>query len=71
VSGRIGCRFWTDVHFADVHSGWHEEIAGIDPVQSNKDPPQDYVSVVNKLSERLFSLQKLWIRLSQRLLAPV
>jgi hypothetical protein len=54
-----------------IDSWWYEEIAMIDPAQRNSDPPRGYISVVNELSQRLFSSLTLCIRLSQRLLAPV
>jgi hypothetical protein len=59
------------VKTAQIDSWWYEEIARIDPAQSNSDPPRAYISVVNELSQRLFSSLTLCIRLSQRLLAPV
>jgi len=59
------------VKTAQIHSWWYEEIARIDPAQRNSDPPRAYISVVNELSQRLFSSLTLCIRLSQRLLAPV
>ena len=52
-----------------IHSWWYEEIARIDPAQRNSDPPCAYISVVNELSQQLFSLLTVCIRLSQRLLA--
>jgi len=59
------------VKTAQIHSWWYEEIARIDPAKRNSDPPCAYISVVNELSQRLFSSLTLRIRLSQRLLAPV
>jgi len=59
------------VKTAQIHSWWYEEIARIDPAQRNSDPPRAYISVVNELSQHLFSSLTLCIRLSQRLLAPV
>jgi len=59
------------VKTAQIDSWWYEEIARIDPAQRNSDPARAYISVVNELSQRLFSLLTLCIRLSQRLLAPV
>jgi len=59
------------VKTAQIHSWWYEEIARIDPAQRNSDPPRTYISVVNELSQLLFSLLTLCIRLSHRFLAPV
>jgi len=59
------------VKTAQIHGWWNEEIARIEPAQRNSDPPRAYISVVNELSQRLFSSLTLCIRLSQRLLAPV
>jgi len=59
------------VKTTQIHSWWYEEITRIDPAQRNSDPPCAYISVVNELSQRLFSSLTLCIRLSQRLLAPV
>jgi len=59
------------VKIAQIHSWWYEKIARIDPAQRNSDPPCAYISVVNELSQQLFPLLALCIRLSQRLLAPV
>jgi len=59
------------VKTAQIHSWWYEEIARIDPAQRNSDPPRASISVVNELSQRLFSSLTLCIRLSQRLLTPV
>jgi len=60
-----------EVKTAQIHSWWYEEIASIVPAQRNSDPPRAYISVVNELSQRLFSSLTLCIRLSQRLLASV
>jgi len=43
------------VKTAQIHSWWHEEIALIDPAKRNSDLPCAYISVVNALSQRLFS----------------
>jgi hypothetical protein len=59
------------VKTAQIHSWWYEEIARIDPAQRNSDPPCAYVSVINELSQPLFSSLTLCITLLQRLLAPV
>jgi hypothetical protein len=56
---------------AQIYSWWYEEIARVDPSQRNSDPPCAYISVVNELSQRLFSSLTLCIRLLQRLLAPM
>jgi hypothetical protein len=60
-----------EVKSAQIHSWWYEEIARIDPAQRNSDPPHAHIPVVNELSQRLFSLLTLCIRLTQRLLASV
>ena len=54
------------VKTTQIHSCWYEEIDRIDPAQRNSDPPRDYISVVNKSSQQLFSLVTLCIRMSQR-----
>jgi hypothetical protein len=59
------------VKTAQIHRWWYEEIARIDPAQRNSNPPCAYISVVNELSQILFSSLTLCIRLSQRLLAPM
>jgi hypothetical protein len=59
------------VKTAQIHSWWYEEITRIDPAQRNSDPPRAYVSVINELSQPLFSSLTLCITLLQRLLAPV
>jgi len=59
------------VKTSQIHSWWYEEIARIDLAQRNSDPPGAFISVVNELSQRLFSSLTLFIRLSQRLLTPV
>jgi len=51
------------VKTAQIHSWWYEEIARIDPAQRNSHPPRAYISVVNELSQRLFSSLTLCIRL--------
>jgi len=64
--------FATKVEKTDqIHSWWYEEIASIDPAQTNSDPPCAYFSVVNELSQQLFSSLTLCIRLSQIFLASV
>jgi len=59
------------VKTAQIHSWWYQEITRIDPAQTNSDPPCVYISVVNTLSQWLFSLLTLWIRLAQGILAPM
>jgi hypothetical protein len=59
------------VKTAQIHSWWYEEIARIDPVEGDSDPPRGYISWVCELSQRLFLSLTLRIRQSQRLLAPV
>jgi len=59
------------VKTAQIHSWWYEEIARIGPAHRNSDHPCAYISVVNELSQRSFSLLTVCIMLSQRLLAPV
>jgi len=59
------------VKSAQIHSWWYEEIARIDPAQKNSDPPPANISVVNELSQQLFSSLTLCIGFTQRLLAPV
>jgi hypothetical protein len=59
------------VKTAQICSWWCAEITSIDPAQRNSDPPHAYISVVNELSQQLFSSLTLCIRLLQRLLTPV
>ena len=59
------------VKTTQIHGWWYEEIARSDPAQRNSDPPRVYISVVNKLSQQLFSSLTLCIRLWQRLPASV
>jgi hypothetical protein len=66
------------IHFApnvamttQIYSWWYGEIARIDPAQRNSDPSHAYISVVNELSQWLFSSLRLCIRLWQILLATV
>ena len=59
------------VKTTQIHSWWYEKITRIDPAQKNSDPPCAYISVVNELSQQLFSSLTLCIRLSQRLLGSV
>jgi len=58
------------VNTAQIHSWWYEEIARVDPAQRTSDTPRAYISVVNELSQWLFSSLTLCIRVWQRLLAP-
>jgi len=53
------------VKTTQIHRWWYEEITRIDPAQRNSDLPCAYISVVNELSQRLFSSLTLCIRLSQ------
>jgi hypothetical protein len=57
------------VKTAQLHCSWYEEIARIDSAQKNSDTPGAYISVINELSQQLFSSLTLCIRLPQRLLA--
>jgi len=59
------------VKTAQIHSWWYEDIARIDPAETNSDPPCAYISVVNGSPQPLFSLLTLCIRLLQRLLTPI
>ena len=56
---------------AQIPSWWYEEIAKINPAQRNSDPPRAYISVINELSQHLFSRQILCNRLLQRFFAPM
>jgi len=59
------------VKTCQINSVWYVEAPRIDPAQRNSDPPRAYISVVITLSERLFSLSTMCIRLSPRVFAPV
>jgi len=59
------------VKTAQIASCWYEDIARINPAQRNSYPPHAFISVVNELSQQLFSSLTLCIRLSQRLPASV
>jgi hypothetical protein len=59
------------VKTTQIHSGWYEEIARLDPACRHCDPPCADISVVNELSQRLFSSLTLCIRLDQRVLIPM
>jgi hypothetical protein len=59
------------VKTAQVHSWWYEEIGRIDPALRNSDPPPVYISVVNKVSQRLISSLTLYMRPLQSLVAQV
>jgi len=56
---------------AQIHSWWYEEIVRIDPAKRNSEFPRADISVVNVLSQRLFSSLTLFSRLSQILLASL
>jgi len=57
------------VKTAQIHSWWYEETVRIHPAQRNSDLPRAYISVVDELSQRLFSSLTLCISISQRLVA--
>lgn len=59
------------VKTAQIHSWGYVEVTSIGPAYRNSDSPHGYISVVNKSSQQMFSLLTLYIRLSQRLLAPM
>jgi len=51
---------------AQMCSWWHEETTRIDTAQRDADSPHGYNSVVDELSQRLFSSLTLYSRFSQR-----
>jgi len=59
------------VKTTQIHSWCYEEIARIDPAQRKPNTPCAYISLVNELSQRLFSSLTLCISLSQILLPPI
>jgi len=59
------------VKTAQIHSWWYEEIARIYPAQQISHPPHAYISVVNELSQQLFSVLTWCIWFSQRLHAAM
>ena len=59
------------VKTTQICSRGYLEIAMIEPAQGTLDPRRAYISVVNELSQQLFSSLALCIRLSQTSLACV